>query len=41
MKMASESESVESLQAEIEQLKRKIAEERSKLCDKTVAQVGI
>ncbi len=31
--------SIESLQQEIEQLKRRIVEERQKLCDKTTAQV--
>jgi len=32
---------IKSLQSEIEQLKRKIAEERSKLCDKTIGQVSL
>ncbi len=32
--------SIEELQKEIEQLKKKIVEERAKLCDKTVVQVA-
>lgn len=35
-----EEPSIEDLQREIEHLKRKIAEERAKLCDKTTAQVS-